>query len=223
MSLEQVLTSAVVLAHDVNLSIFKPDWLSRTGVFSDDDILEGYVITPAMVRIPTVRCELLVLPGRIQWRPSPNLSPTSKDVIESLGKIVEELPHTPFESVGLNFEFLASPPDGTEFGEWARNWAVSKLSATLAGQDSTNRFGTTLTMKYLDFVLQVDTRSVRMADSGSAPETGFAPGSEALKLKFNYHQSLQGETRAQDILVVLGKLEDALAHSDGLLQAAFGE
>lgn len=223
MSVEQVLTSAVILAHDVNMSIFKPEWLLATGIFTDEEILEGFVITPAMVRIPTVRCELLVLPDRIQWRPSPDLNPTAQDALGTIGKIIEHLPHTPYESIGLNFEFLTSPPEGAEFEEWARELMISDLSAKLGGEDTGNRFGTILTTRALDFALQIDARTVRIDNTSAEHELEFPAGSEAIRLKFNYHQSLQGDNRSQDILVALGKLEGALAHSEGLLQDVFGE
>ena len=57
-------SSIVIVAHDVNLSIFKALWLIKADIFRKDQ-LEGYIIiTHGMFQMLAELFELVVLPHR---------------------------------------------------------------------------------------------------------------------------------------------------------------
>ena len=115
MAVKPVNASAVVVGHDVNLSIFTPPWLRDQKILSDEELAGDVVITPPMVRIPAPSFELLILPDRVQMRPSDDLDKAQSDILRVLGGIVSTLPHTPFTAIGLNFAYLMSPDEHTQF------------------------------------------------------------------------------------------------------------
>lgn len=208
--------TAVVLARDVNLSIFRPDWLSRLGVFTDDEILENFIITPGMVQIPTKSSDLIILPDRFQWRPKPPATATSQGALAVLGKILQELPHTPFAAVGLNFEYWVSPGQSA-FVNWHQKLAISQASKTIAEDDHTARYGFYVSRDFRGFRLKLTTLPTKVPAAKPIPE-----GTEALAFRFNYHCDLRTEDRAAEACEQLRALDDAFAEASRLLDAVDG-
>ena len=109
MIVEFVNSNIVVIANDVNLSIFKPSWLYKHEIVLDNEIIEGCVITPITIQIPTKQYNLSLLQNRIQLSFTETCENETVLIKKVLCKIITVLPETPYTAVGLNFTFLSHP------------------------------------------------------------------------------------------------------------------
>ena len=214
-------SSVVLVAHDVNISIFKPLWLERQGILSGDELSGNFVITPPCVRIPTDRFELLVLPDRIQLRPDKESTQVQDDVMRVLGGIVSTLPHTPFTAVGLNFEFRIALDEGSKFAAWNKSCFASQYSVDTVGDHVDNaRFGTYFSFDVLGMRLKANLAPVTVSEGAYGdpkPPTG---GREAMLGTFNFHRDLTQPVKTADILETLGRWDKAGPLAAQLAQGA---
>jgi hypothetical protein len=210
MAVELVNASAVVVGHDVNLSIFRPPWLRDQKILSDEELAGDVVITPPMVRIPAPSFELLILPDRVQVRPSDDPGKAQSDILRVLGGIVSTLPHTPFTAIGLNFDYLTTPDEHTEFQSWNKERFAAPFSVGVIGSaQGEARFGAYCSFDTLGMRLKADLKPVRRTEQ---PEGGIlksSAGPEAMLGKFNFHRDLKERPAVSEILQVLGRWADA--------------
>lgn len=128
-------SSVVIIAKDVNLSIFKPPWLLKNKVFLERELEGNVIFTPPVVQIATDHFQFTALPDRVQlFLHDENLS-SEKDIERVLGTIVKTLPHTPYTAVGLNFNYLIAPEDERQFADWNRNIFTTPLSNNILLND----------------------------------------------------------------------------------------
>lgn len=215
--------SAVLVAHDVNMSIFKPVWLGRQEILTDEELTGEVIVTPALVRIPTDRFELLILPDRIQIRPAPAFNKAQASLLRVLGGIVSKLPHTPFTALGFNFEYMIQPGEGIDFKAWNRQTFAAPFSprATVETQGDV-RFGGYFSMDVLDMRLRADIKPARAA-SGDAEQGADSPlPPEAMQAKFNFHRDLESPASVAEILAALGAWDGAASCASEFAAAAVG-
>lgn len=212
MALELVNASAVVVGHDVNLSIFRPPWFRDQKILSDEELAGDVVITPLMVRIPAPSFELLILPDRVQVqvRPSDDPGKAQSDILRVLGVIVSTLPHTPFTAIGLNFDYIITPDEHTEFQSWNKESFATPFSVDVIGSAQEEaRFGAYYSFDTLGMRLKADLKPVRRTEQ---PEGGIVKSSaspESMLGKFNFHRDLKERPAVSEILQVLGRWGDA--------------
>ena len=103
--------NAVATANNVNPSIVTERWLMRHGIVADGDFDGASVYTPPFVKVRTRGFELIVLEDRIQIGPSSEAD--SAGAFQSFVRLIETLPHTPYQAVGLNFVWGIIPNEGT--------------------------------------------------------------------------------------------------------------
>ncbi len=210
MAVELVNASAVIVGHDVNLSIFRPPWLRDQKILSDEELAGDVVITPLMVRIPAPTFELLILPDRVQVRPSDDPGKAQSDILRVLGGIVSTLPHTPFTAIGLNFDYLMTPEEHAEFQSWNKDSFAAPFSVDVIGSAQEEaRFGAYYSFDTLEMCLKADLKPVRRTEQ---PEGGIlksSTGPEAMLGKFNFHRDLKERPGVSEILQVLGRWNDA--------------
>lgn len=135
-------SSVVVLARDVNQSIFKPAWLLKTGILLEEELdARSIVFAPGITRVPSPMFELLVLPDRIQMRFPPDSHQADALLSRVLGGIVRTLPHTPFAAVGLNFQHEVTPADASGFYEWNKRAFAAPWAMRNTDDNSRTRYG----------------------------------------------------------------------------------
>ena len=88
--------SVVIVANELNLSIFKPVWLCQFDILKPEELSEGILISPAAIQIPGPTFQLVILPNRLQMTfPSSDVDATTEPLNRVLGGILRALPHTP--------------------------------------------------------------------------------------------------------------------------------
>lgn len=214
MAVELTNSSVVIAARDVNVSIFTPDWL-RKNILTEAELSGQVILVPMVVRIPTERFELLILPDRIQMQVLPEYAQAQGDLLRVLGGIANILPHTPFSAVGLNYELGITPSSRACFGEWNRNELGSIFARKLADSEGTAsaRFGS-----YVSF--ESDSAKVRIEIKSTQSEQGDQEGMQA---KFNFHHELTSSPASQDIRRAVERWEELRDLSLRLARSACSE
>jgi len=221
MPVELTNASTVIVGHDVNLSIFKPHWLVRQSILSEEDVADASVISPGLVRIPAPRFELLVLPDRIQLRPARDSEQAQSDLLRVLGGIVGSLPHTPFTAIGLNFDYTITPYGDVEFEAWDKEQFAAPFSlAAIDEQQVDVRFGAFFSCEALHMRLNADIKPVRAPEKTEAEDAESAPSEEVIRGKFNFHHDLAQSPPVSEILEVLGRWDAAASFAASLARRA---
>jgi len=202
-AIKQVRTnsSVVVVAHDLNLSIFNPLWLTKQRALREEELdFSKCAFTPALIQIPTPDFNLLVLPDRLQLRFDPKRDDIESDLMRVLGTIVSSLPHTPYTALGINFDYVLAPIR-MEFENWNRTLFGSLFSQRLAGGH--DRYGAYFSTDILGFRRRVDCKPLRIRQN--LAEELFSEGEEAVQISINYHADLGQQGAAPGPLEFLGK------------------
>ncbi len=209
----------VLTANDINLSIFKPPWLSKTGIFHEQELQGKIVLSPMAVQIPTEGFQLTVLPDRIQMAVSPAHDAARADIDRVLGGIVNTLPHTPYAAVGLNFHFLLAVEEHTSISSYTRRSFASPFANGLCEDKAVNpKFGSYFSFDALGARLKADIKPIRVSGQLPARDDFPKPGDEVVKLDFNYHYDvIDDEARSEAVLSALGRWEEALRMSQQIV------
>ena len=221
MPAELVNASAVIVAHDVNISIFKPRWLLRQNILSEEELADESVMSPTFVRIPTAAFELLVLPDRIQFRPAPDQPRVQSDLLRVLGGIAGTLPHTPFTAIGLNYDYMIEPASEIDFHDWDQQRFAAPISRSVVGDESSGaRFGSYFSFDVLGMRLKADLRPVRVETASGAEDDRPKAPKEAILGKFNFHRDLVQSPPVSEVLEVLGNWDSAATYASQLADEA---
>jgi len=143
---EQLLiqSSVVIIAKDVNQSIFSPVWLLKNGILLDDEFRpEEAIFVPGFTKVTTATFEFMVLPDRLQVQFPATVDDGDAILSRVLIGVTKTLPHTPFTAVGLNNHFLLRPTNAVEFAAWNRRIFASTWATSLTQGSDRDRFGCT--------------------------------------------------------------------------------
>ncbi len=205
-------SSVVVVANDVNLSIFKPPWLVNTGIFREVELQGQVVISPVAVQISSPCFEFSVFPNRLQLTLANPNEQSAQYVDRVLGGIVRLLPHTPYAGVGLNFAYFVAPAPGVSFGDWNRRVFSTQVTQVIADADVQDpKFGGYCSLGALDGRLRIDMRPVRGEGGISKLCESWREGEELMRISFNYHNDVGGSSpEGASVGKILEKWKDAL-------------
>jgi hypothetical protein len=200
-------TSVVLVANEINLSIFKPMWLGKTNILRPDELAGDCVISPGVVQIPTAQFNLLILPNQLQ------LAFAEMDdavVIEPLnrvlGGILQNLPHTPFLGMGINFDFFVGPKDLDKFADWSKDLFASR-SALAVCENPTDklRFGSYFSLDFAGMRLKINAKPIKGAVAAPKVVEQLQTATEWMHFNFNFHLDLNPVAPAQNALETLAK------------------
>lgn len=199
------MSSGVVLANDVNQSIFRPSWLLKNGIVTEDEVDEEPIFSPGLTRVRTSAFELLVLPDRLQMQFPPECEDASSLLQRVLAGIARLLPHTPFSAVGLNFQHAFVPIDAEHFAEWNRErfacpWAIAHTPKT-----SRTRYGCNFAYDShgARFRVRIAVHAAPNSGGDQAPVEGTTVP-YVVNLHCNLHRALHPEQVASELPRVLG-------------------
>lgn len=174
----------VIIAHDLNPTIFKQTWLIKQGIFTEDEMLDSSFYTPAAVNVRSKNADLLIVTDRLQL--SFSGEGNHEDVANRIIlKIVNALPHTPYTAIGFNFIWIAEPVEGQGLPSFLRETLLSNtnpLSSYFYTDDA--RFGMYLSKDFLGMRMNLDIRPV-LSHEGQTREN--------LRLAFNFHVDIKEE------------------------------
>lgn len=209
----------VLVAHDLNMTIFKPVWMCKFDILRPDEITEGAFISPAAIQLPNPNFQVTILPNRLQMGfPTLNAEENSTLANRVLGGILKQLPHTPISAVGVNFEFLVHPTDLPTFGGWNKEKFATPLASKLVGGDGSQpRFGSYVSMYVGDIRLKLDMKPVRAMEDPRAETEALAPQTELMKLNFNYHLDLNHEDPTGHALAHLNRVPECIGHAKAIV------
>ena len=215
-------STVVVVAHDVNLSIFRPVWLGQNDILTEEELAGEVVVTPVAINVPAGAFNLMIVPNRVQISFS-DASANVREVLDRIvGGIVRTLPHTPYSGCGMNFHHFVANTEG-DFGDWCRsNFAstVSNRMMPVSAEDP--RCGTYVSLDVLGGRLKLDMKPVKIPE-GSVAADGWEDQREAMKFSFNYDFSVaDSEKPNETLLEVLSRWDDALAHSHTIVASEIG-
>jgi hypothetical protein len=194
---ELVGSSVVVVSPNFNPSVTSQLWLVRNGVVPEGEFLSGCIFTDVLVQVRTRRFSLLFTPEQFQFVPTPGEDDTHALMQETIGRVIETLPHTPYRALGLNFTWHLSPEGGDVAALSRRLFFVPERLLFRDFDVPDASFGSYLSRDLLGFRLKVDVKPVAVTPLGSVPE-------QRLQLLYNFHADLpegeQAVARLQDHL-----------------------
>jgi len=195
--------SAVLLASDFNISIFKPLWLTSNDILQEDDFGEGTLISPAAIQVPSRSFDLLIMPNRLQMVLKRPTQESQAELLRVIGGVAKTLPHVPYTGIGLNFGYLVPAPDGTDFFAWSTaKFSASWASLVVSPHDTAARFGSYLSYDFMAMRLKIDIKPTRQQES-----------SDLMLAEFNYHLDLKQPGATDQVLEALQKWRAAIKHT----------
>ncbi len=200
-------TNLVLVANELNLSIFKPIWLGKFEIIKPDEFTDACIISPAAIQIPTPHFTLAILPNRLQIAFT---AMEDENVVEPLNRVVggilKNLPHTPLLALGINFDFLIAPADASQFAEWnKKNFASESALAICGDQTKKPRFGSCFSMNVENMRLKVDAKPVHNVVANPKIMEALKVAPEWMQFNFNFHLDLDSEAPVKHALESLVK------------------
>jgi hypothetical protein len=204
LSAELVDKNVVIIANVFNLSIMNQHWLIEKGILREEDLAQGYTFTPIFAQAQSKDFYLTIVPDRLQFKMLQIKNPLPL-ILSKVGKIVEELPQTPFAAVGFNYTYQAIPVD-SDISKLTRKLFFNSDSALCNYfKEEDARFGGYFSKDVLNSRLRLNIQPVctRTPDEHGA-------NVEKLQFAFNFNFDLSGQTgRVKLILDFLNKWNDA--------------
>jgi hypothetical protein len=203
MALQLINANAVIAARNFNPSVISQIWLVDNEIVTRDDFQPGFVFSDMVVSFRTKRFECLVAPERLQLTPNGGLEDQQRIVVESLGRIVELLPHTPFHAAGMNFTWhmLASDED---IRALSRRLFFSNTPLYRAFDADDAQFGGYMSRDVLGCRLKLDVKPASLTQ-------GTEKKVEMLQFAFNFHLDIGSQRRSVEcIKAFLAKWDEAI-------------
>jgi hypothetical protein len=214
MNLELVGHNAVVVAHQFNPSVISQVWLVRNGIIVEEDIGSGCVFTDVVVQMHSEKFNLLVTPQQCQFAPPVDDDRPEELVVEKVGTLVQNLPHTPYNAMGLNFIWHATPPDVCVASRNIFFNASSPLFGEFDTEDA--RFGAYMSKDALGCRLRLNIKPVVVTPPGGEPL-------DTLQFSFNFHRDVGNEDDpVASIMETLEKWNEASEMSEHIVHKVNG-
>jgi len=118
---ENAFAGIVVTAQTFNPSIFTETWLVQNGLIPPDAMVGVRVFSPEVVQFQTASVQVLIIPPKMQLTFGIQGDTGPLDLPQRIAtRTIELLPHTPYQALGLNFDFFVAQPEGQDFGTYNR-------------------------------------------------------------------------------------------------------
>jgi len=199
--IESVATNVVILAEQFNPSIVNQLWLVKINVAKESDFKDGCTFAPVLTDVHTKEFDLLIVPDRLVFKPQMGIEANQKIITSKIGKIVSELPHTPFKAVGLNFTWFLTNGDVYEFSKALFHKDSVPIYEEFQNKDA--RFGGYLSKDILGFRLKLSIKPV-------IKNKNTDDSIEGLEFSFNFHADLSSDSeKGREVLDILKKWSKA--------------
>jgi len=121
MLVDNAFAGIVLTAQSFNPSIFTETWLDKNGILAASSLEGMRVFSPDVAQFQTKECQILVTPPKMQITFQIHNVEGEFEVQRNIAiRTVELLPHTPYQALGLNFDFFVSFPDEKNFNAYNR-------------------------------------------------------------------------------------------------------
>ena len=205
--------NVVVVAQNFNPSIFDRHWFIKNGILSEEDFLKGGMFTPSLSQVYSEAFDIMVLPDRLQFGPKVPSEEIALLTVDTVGKIVKLLPHTPFSAAGFNIIWRLQPKD-EELGEISRNMFFKDgIEPFLSFDASDARFGSYMSKNIFGCRLKLDVKPMNISRITRGSETKI----EILNFGFNFHKKLESDDRIEEIIAHLNRMDEAIDFAKQLM------
>lgn len=180
--IENAVDAIVVTAQSFNPSIFTETWLQMNNVLDTSKIVGVRVFSPEVVQFQTEELQVMVVPPLLQITFSDKA--TDVEVPRSIAtRVIELLPHTPYQALGINFTYHVTQPAGQEFIAYDRA-LLGTGEYALLGEFSTQdaRFGRYFSKDAGGARLRLDIKPVKAGPKNS----------DMFLFAYNFHHDLAG-------------------------------
>lgn len=204
--------NVVVTARQFNPSILSQMWLVDHEIIARDAPTAGCLFSEGVVLVNNEQFNLLVVPPQLQLTPSANAEDDAELIARVAGGIVHNLPETPYQAVGLNFQwFLWS--DDRSMNEITRAMFFDAARPTYRQFQSDDAlFGGYFSKNVLGCRLKLDVKPTTIEHEGQKLER--------LLFAFNYHLDAAGDGAAATIVEHLGRWNAARQEADQIVNEA---
>lgn len=181
---------AVIVAQQFNAPIITQLWLVRNGILTDEEFQEGSIFSDVFVQVRSNSFQMLVLPDQLQMVPTVPRDQEQVVLVQRLGRLVRELPHTPYKALGLNFAWHLTPADGNIARLSREMFFVPDRTLQRSFADENAHYGGYLSKDFLGFRLKLEVKPVIVPLIGGQVES-------RLHFGFNYHFDLREDAARQ--------------------------
>lgn len=197
---DNTFAGVVLTAQTFNPSIFTETWLARNGLVTAESFVGVRVFSAELAQFQTAGLQVLVIPPKMQVTFCIHGNPEASHLPRQfVTRIVELLPHTPYQALGLNFDFFIAPPNGQDFNGYNRTLLGTggiRLLQEFSSPDA--RFGRYFSKNHGEARLKLDVKPVQ-ADQEKK---------DLLQFSFNFHyevSSLSPEDRPRKLTEFVGQ------------------
>lgn len=195
--IENTLDGIVLTAQSFNPSIFTETWLQDNNILDTSKLVGMRVFSAAVAQFQTEEVHVVVVPPQLQI----TFSDKSADVEVPrffATRVVELLPHTPYQALGINFSYFLSQPAKQEFVAYDRALLGTGEYALLGEFSAADaRFGRYFSKDLGSARLRLDIKPVKAGPTNA----------DMLQFGFNFHHDLAGieqSDRAKALVKFIG-------------------
>jgi len=180
--IENAFSGIVLTAQTFNPSIFTETWLAQNSLIAPDALTGLRIFSPEVAQFQTSDVQIQVVPPRMQITfKVHDLEGDFEQPLHIAARVVELLPHTPYQSLGMNFDYFVTPPEGQEFDAYDRE-LLGDGGCALLGEFASGdpKFGRYFSKQYGDARMKLDVKPVKAG----------AEQRDLLRLSFNFHHAV---------------------------------
>ncbi len=179
---ENARAGIVLTAQTFNPSIFTETWLTQNDIVPGDAFVGVRIFSPEVVQFQTADLQVLVIPPKMQITFGIHGGTGGLELPQKIARrTLELLPHTPYQALGLNFDFLVAQPDGQDFNRYNRSVlgnGDNRLLTEFSALDA--KFGRYFSKNHGESRLKLDIKPVQ-----AGPES-----KNLLQFSFNFHHDV---------------------------------
>jgi len=213
MLVENAFAEIVLTAQSFNPSIFTETWLEKNGILSADSLEGMRVFSQDIAQFQTKEFQVLILPPKLQITFQIHKVKSNFGVqCRMISRIVELLPHTPYQALGLNFSFFISNPEEEDFIAYNRALlGTGDYSLLKEFSSSDAKFGRYFSKDYGPARLKLDIKPVK-----AGPEN-----KDLLRFYFNFHHDvakMELSERANKLIEYIQRWDSLRSYSEHLVK-----
>lgn len=216
MNLEEHHANVVVVATQFNPSIVNHQWLDKHKIVPSDDIDPARsIVAPGVVQIfsTTQQFNLLVVPNRLHLEIGEPTDDSQKLVHDTIGKIVETLPETPYTALGINFTWLIEG-DTSALQSWEKaNLLGNKNPLFDLFQTEDARFGAYLSKNVRDHRLKLKIQPMTLKNKNV--------DRNVIQFLFNYHRDLTDGQEVSELRESFSRWNELRESSTGIMNLTY--
>jgi len=183
--IEKSLSGIVLTANVFNPSIFTETWLVKNNLVPDDALTGPRIFTQEFAQFQTSEMQVLVIPPKMQIVFTIGDNGKSDSIIEFAARVVDLLPQTPYQALGLNFDYFVAPPEGHDFQKYNRALLAGDADGLLKEFSSPDaRFGRYFSKNYEEARLRLSILPIK---------DGLEPSKQEERMKFSFNFSYDVE------------------------------